>query len=155
GSWVPILFQPEYIEARTIAGDTQADAFFVRTATLLVVVGAALAALLVIGAPGLLSLVAGEAAPSGDGLPPLPWPAPILPLPSRPAVAGPGCACRGPPACGPPGTCGRMAGSPGRRCARFAGTSSRSASSWGSRAASARWPCRSACSPVSGCSVWC
>src|SRR5207249_9671702 len=25
--WVPILFQPEYIEARTTAGDTQADAF--------------------------------------------------------------------------------------------------------------------------------
>src|SRR5262249_52372513 len=48
GSWVPILFQPEYIEAHTIAGDTRADAFFVRTATLLVVAGAALAALLVI-----------------------------------------------------------------------------------------------------------
>ncbi|OLB38812.1 MAG: hypothetical protein AUI04_13240 [Candidatus Rokubacteria bacterium 13_2_20CM_2_64_8] len=56
GSWVPILFQPEYIEARTTAGDSQAAAFFVRTATLLTGIGAAIAVLLIVTAPGLLSL---------------------------------------------------------------------------------------------------
>jgi len=76
--WVPILFQPEYIEARTTAGDTQADAFFVRTAALLTGIGVVLVLLLVVTAPGLLSLVAGEAGPSHDAVPLLRWLAPIV-----------------------------------------------------------------------------
>src|SRR5262249_633551 len=78
--WVPILFQPEYIEARTTAGDTQADLFFVRAAALLAVTGAAVAVLLIVGAPGLLSLVAGEAAPSGAATPLWRWLAPSVVL---------------------------------------------------------------------------
>src|SRR5947199_169122 len=80
GTWVPILFQPEYIEARTTAGDSQAAAFFVRTATLLTGIGAAIAILLIVTAPGLLSLVAGGAGPARDAVPLLRWLAPIVVL---------------------------------------------------------------------------
>ena len=80
GSWVPILFQPEYIEARTTAGDSRAAAFFVRTATLLTGIGAAIAILLIVTAPGLLSLVAGGAGPARDAVPLLRWLAPIVVL---------------------------------------------------------------------------
>ena len=80
GSWVPILFQPEYIEARTTAGDSQAAAFFMRTATLLTGIGAAIAVLLIVTAPGLLSLVAGGAGPARDAVPLLRWLAPIVVL---------------------------------------------------------------------------
>src|SRR5437899_11261239 len=53
--WVPILFQPEYIEARTTAGDTRADAFFVRTAALLTGIGAAIAGSPILTPPGVPS----------------------------------------------------------------------------------------------------